>query len=151
MPTRTPPPVRLFGVIGTRGFGCAVESLADYTSGMTDSLTLALCRDLMFGSKIVEAGKRTGAAVIIVREPGKLLDPAFQSEFKANRLIVDLNTPGHLEAAVEWKSKTAGRVIGFVSHVAGDAIAEARRLGVDQVLSNGGFAANVEAIVKNAS
>lgn len=102
---------------------------------------VALVRDLLFSSKITAAARAKVVAVKIVRDPAKL------AEQGGSRLIVDLNAEGHLEAAVAWKAKTDGEVIGFVSHVAGDAIAEAKRLGIDRVMSNGGFSTNVEAIV----
>jgi hypothetical protein len=104
-------------------------------------LTLVLVRDLLFSSKIIATARARGVAVKIVRDPARL------SEEEGGRLIVDLNAEGHLAPAVAWKGRTGGEVIGFVSHVAGDAIAEARRLGVDRVLSNGGFSANLDSVL----
>ena len=106
--------------------------------------TVVLIRDLLFSSKVSAAARlsRVRESVRIVRDPAKL------AEIDAKRLIVDLNADDHLEAAVAWKARTGGEVTGFVSHVDGDAIAAARRLGIDRVLSNGGFSANVDAIVR---
>lgn len=106
-----------------------------------DSITLVLVRDLLFSSKITAAARARGVAIRLLRDPAKL------AEEQGTRLIVDLNAEGHLAAAVDWKARTGGHVTGFVSHVAGDAIAEARRLGIDRVMSNGGFSANVEAVI----
>ena len=103
--------------------------------------TLALIRDLLFSSKLTAAAKVKGAGVKIVRDPAKL------TELDGSRLIVDLNADGHLAAAMAWKARTGGEVIGFIAHVAGDGIAEARRLGVDRVLSNGGFAQSVDTLI----
>lgn len=103
--------------------------------------TLVLVRDLLFSSKITAAARAKGVAVKVVRSPAGLAAEG------GSRLIVDLNADGHLNAAIDWKTRTGGEVIGFVSHVAGDAIAEARRLGVDRILSNGGFSANVDSIL----
>jgi hypothetical protein len=106
--------------------------------------TVVLIRDLLFSSKVSAAARlsRVREAVRIVRDPAKL------SDLEGQRLIVDLNVPGHLEAAVAWKTRTGGVVIGFVSHVDGDAIAAARAMGVDRVMSNGGFSANVDQIIR---
>jgi hypothetical protein len=103
--------------------------------------TLALCRDLLFGSKITATAKAVGVAVRIVRDPQKLAD------LDGSRLLVDLNMPGHLEAAAAWKARTCGEVIGFIAHVAGDGIVEAKRAGLDRILSNGGFSANLETLL----
>ena len=103
--------------------------------------TLALVRDLLFSSKLTAAAKASGRAVKVVRDPAKL------GEYGGTRLIVDLNADGHLQAAVDWKARTGGEVIGFIAHVAGDGIAEAKRLGLDRVISNGGFAANVDRLL----
>ena len=136
-------------VIGYRTLGCAVEG-PTYSRGMTDLPvsavpeplpTLALVRDLLFSSKLTAAAKASGRAVKVVRDPAKL------SELAGKRLIVDLNADGHLQAAGDWKARTGGEVIGFIAHVAGDGIAEAKRLGLDRVISNGGFAGNVDRLI----
>lgn len=103
--------------------------------------TLVLIRDLLFSSKVTAAAKANGVPFKVVRDPAKLVD------LDGQRLIVDLNADGHLTAAVAWKTRTGGRVIGFISHVAGDALDEARRLGIDRVMSNGGFTANIDAVL----
>lgn len=103
--------------------------------------TIVLVRDLLFSSKVSAAARSLGVAVRMVRDPAKVVDEP------GTRLIVDLNADGFLQAAVAWKAKSKGEVIGFISHVAGDAIAEAKRLGVDRVMSNGGFSANVDAVL----
>lgn len=106
--------------------------------------TVALIRDLLFSSKVSAAARlsRVRESVRIVRDAAKL------QEIDAKRLIVDLNADGHLQAAVAWKTRTSGQVIGFVSHVDGDAIAAARQMGIDRVLSNGAFSANVDQLIR---
>ena len=69
----------------------------------------------------------------MVRDPAKL--PAEGGK----RLIVDLNQDGAIDAAVEWKARTGGAVVGFVSHVDTPTIAKAREAGVDQVLARSRF------------
>ena len=105
--------------------------------------TVALVRDLLFSSKISAAARlaRVRERVQIIRDPARL------TAIDARRLIVDMNEPGHLDAAVAWKRRTGGEVIGFVAHVDGDAIANAKSLGIDRVLTNGGFSATVGEIV----
>lgn len=104
---------------------------------------VALVRDLLFSSKISAAARlsRVREAVRIVRDPAKL------AELDGRRLIVDLNVAGHLDAAVAWKSRTKGEIVGFVAHVDAGAIAAARAQGVDRVLSNGAFAQQVASLV----
>ena len=93
----------------------------------------ALVRDLLFASKITAAGKAIGVSARIVRDPSQL------AQLHATRLLVDLNQPGALEAAVAWKARTGGEVIGFVSHVDAATIARARDAGLDQVLARSRF------------
>ena len=102
-----------------------------------DIETVVLVRDLLFSSRIRSVATDAQIAIRQVREPFKL------ATVKGKRLIVDLNAAGFLEAAGEWKRRTGGEVIGFVSHVDETTIARARELGIDQVMSNGGFTAQL--------
>jgi hypothetical protein len=101
---------------------------------MSDSLPiLALVSDLIFSSKIMAEARAAGATVTIVRNPQSLgVQPGRQ-------LIVDLNLPGAIAAAGQWRTATAGRVIGFVSHIDKAAIAQAREAGIDDVLPRSQF------------
>src|SRR4051812_44369672 len=99
--------------------------------------TLALVRDLLFSSKIIATARESGLPVQIVRDPEKLRDVA------GTHLIVDLNAAGFLDAAAAWKARTAGEVIGFVSHVDEATILRAKAAGIDRVLSNGTFTAQL--------
>lgn len=94
---------------------------------------LVLVRDLMFSSRIGAAARAIGASVRVVRDPAELPGAP------GRRLIVDLNQPGALEAAVEWKSHAAGEIIGFASHVDGETISRARAAGFDQVVPRSKF------------
>jgi hypothetical protein len=95
--------------------------------------TLALVRDLMFSSKIIATARAQGVNVRIVRDPSKLAAET------GDRLLVDLNQDGAIPAATEWKARTGGAVIGFVSHVDAATIAKAREAGFDQVLARSRF------------
>ena len=97
------------------------------------SQILVLVRDLMFASKISGAAQSLGVAIKMIREPSKIANEA------GDRVIVDLNQQGALEAAAEWKIATGGRAIGFVSHVDRETIDRARELGIDEVLPRSAF------------
>jgi DNA-binding NarL/FixJ family response regulator len=95
---------------------------------------LVLVRDLMFSSRISATARAGGAPVRMLRDPVELHNAP------GRRLIVDLNQPGALEAAVEWKrASSSGDVVGFVSHVDADTIARARAAGIDRVLPRSRF------------
>jgi hypothetical protein len=94
---------------------------------------LVLVRDLMMGSRITAAARQAGTAVRMVRDVSRL------RELTGRRLIVDLNEPGSIAAAVEWKQRTGGDAVGFVSHVDTPVIQEARAAGVDRILPRSRF------------
>lgn len=107
---------------------------------------VVLIRDLLFGSKVTATSRAAGIAVKIIRDPARLTD--FDG---VPRLVLDLALEGALDAAVAWKTRNPqGQVTGFLPHVAGDLIAEARRLGVDRVMSNGAFNARVEEVLRGS-
>ena len=103
---------------------------------------LALVRDLMFSSKITATARAEGVNVRIIRDGSKL------GQETGNRLLVDLNQDGAIEAATEWKTRTGGRVIGFVSHVDAATIAQARDAGFDQVLARSRFVESLPDLLK---
>jgi hypothetical protein len=94
---------------------------------------LVLVRDLMFSARISAEARSAGTDVTVLR------DPAALAGVEGRRLIVDLNLPGALEAAVEWKKGRAAEVVGFVSHVDAVTIAHARGAGLDRVLPRSRF------------
>lgn len=97
------------------------------------SPVLVLVRDLMFSSRI-------GATARAMDAPVKLLrDPASLAGAEGRFLIVDLNQPGALDAAVAWKADTSGEVVGFVSHVDVETIARARAAGIGRVMPRSQF------------
>ena len=103
---------------------------------------LVLVRDLMFSSRITAAARAEGATVKIVRDAGKLSGEA------GERLIVDLNQDGAIDAAVAWKACTGGNVVGFVSHVDADTIARARAAGIDRVMPRSRFVEELAEILR---
>jgi hypothetical protein len=96
-------------------------------------MILALVRDLLFASKITSTAQARGVAVKIIRDPSMLHNET------GTRLLVDLNQPGALEAAAQWRLTHSRPVLGFVSHVDADTIARAREAGIEQILARGQF------------
>jgi hypothetical protein len=94
---------------------------------------LVLVRDLMFASKIRATAQSIGAPVQMLRDPSQLVGAV------GTQLIVDLNQAGALDAAVAWKRRTSGEVMGFVSHVDTQIIQSALLAGIDQVLPRSRF------------
>ena len=99
-------------------------------------------RDLMFSGRILAEARAQQVSVKIVRD-GKELHKE-----NGKRLIVDLNQEGAIEAAVAWKEKQSGEVVGFVSHVDNETIERARASGIDRVLSRGQFVQVVGELLK---
>jgi hypothetical protein len=104
--------------------------------------TIALCRDLMFASRIRATAKDLGIDVRMVRDAGQLIAAG------GSRLIVDLNQEGAIEAAQAWKGATGGVAIGFVSHVDVDTVNRARAAGVDQVMARSRFVEVLPTLLK---
>jgi hypothetical protein len=95
---------------------------------------LALVRDLMFSSRVTAAARAVQVPVKTVR------DPAALAAEPGRLLLLDLNQPGTIDAAVAWKaSNPSGQTIGFVSHVDSETIAAARDAGIDRILARGQF------------
>jgi hypothetical protein len=94
---------------------------------------LALVSDLMFGSKIAAEARAAGTTAKILRKPEQLADE------EGGRLLVDLNVPGAIPAAVEWRARTGGDVIGYVSHVDAATTTAARAAGLTTVMARSRF------------
>jgi len=96
-------------------------------------VVLALVRDLIFASKISASARAAGIDARIVR------DPAHLASLTGSMLLADLNQPGVIEAAAAWKRASGAQVVGFVSHVDGTTIDQARLAGLDQIMARSGF------------
>ena len=104
---------------------------------------LILCRDLLLGSRITAAAQSAGVAFKVVRDAAKL------SGQVGERLIVDLNQDGAIDAAAAWKAATSGTdVVGFVSHVDAATIQQARDAGLDQVMPRSRFVEQLDQVVQ---
>ena len=104
---------------------------------------IALVRDLMFLSRITASARAVGANVRVVRNPADLGTAA------GRLLIVDLNLDGALEAASQWrKEHEASDIVGFVSHVDAQTIAQARALGIEKILARSRFVQVIEDLLR---
>ena len=103
-------------------------------------------KDLLFGSKIHEAAKRSGTELAFAPRFERLRDVA--KARGPDVLIVDLGEPGMIEELAAVKADAPSvKIIGFCGHVFESVMAEADRLGVDEVMTKGQFAARVEALL----
>ncbi len=107
---------------------------------------LVAVKDLLFGSKIQEAGKRTGTALQWSPRFDRLRDVA---ETKAPDVIIaDLGEPGMLDELAAVREKRPGtRILGFAGHVQEDLMAQAQQLGVTEVFSKGQFNTQLDRIL----
>ena len=101
---------------------------------------IVLVRDMMLSSRITATARAAGVPVTLLRDPAQLAAAAAAATTDSTRLILDLNQPGAIDAAVAWKAPHQVReAIGFVSHVDADTIARARAAGIDRVLPRSRF------------
>lgn len=103
---------------------------------------LVLVRDLLFSSKITATARALGLDVKVIRATEQL------SQEIGSKLLVDLGEPHAIASAMTWKQLHGKPVIGFASHVDTNTIFKAQEAGFDQVLSKGGFTANLENLLK---
>ena len=105
---------------------------------------LVLVSDLILSSRINATARAQGTPVIPLRDPKQL------AAHEGKRLIVDLNQPGAIDAAVLWKQRNPeASVIGFVSHVDMETIAKARTEGIDHILPRSRFVAELEQLLRS--
>ena len=116
-------------------------------------MILCVVDDLIFSVKISTAAKALGAQVYFERAADKVV--ARIREQKPSLVILDLNSaklrPMEVIASVKDDAALSGvRTLGFVSHVNGDIIAEAREAGIDQVLARSAFVDQLGEILSSA-
>jgi len=109
--------------------------------------------DLMFASRISSAAKALGVEIAFARSPEAIVEAV---RTKAPRLVIlDLNSikVRPLEAAAALKADAALAavpLVGFVSHVQTDLIAQARAAGVDQVLARSAFVTQLAQLLQGS-
>ncbi len=103
----------------------------------TSQQILVLVRDLMFSGRISAEARAAGINIKIIRDPAQV--SAGDQPASYSLMLLDLNLPGAIEAAVEFNQRTSAPTIGFVSHVDAATIAKARGAGITQVLPRSRF------------
>ncbi len=116
-------------------------------------MIVAVVDDLLFSSKIRAAAGHAGRRIVFVRSGAAVLDDIRTQ--RPGLIVIDLDRDsldpiGVIRALKSDADLRATRVVGFVSHVHGERIAEARAAGIDTVLARSAFAASLPAIVAGA-
>jgi CheY-like chemotaxis protein len=106
---------------------------------------LVLVRDLMFSGRILAEARAGGFNVKVIRDPSAI---ATLENNGSSLMIADLNLPGAIDAAADWRRRTEGTVVGFVSHVDTETIAQARAAGLNQVLARSRFVTLLPELLK---
>lgn len=109
--------------------------------------------DLIFSIKISTAAKRLGVEMYFERSRENVLPTV--REKQPSLVIFDLNSGrlAPMDAIAAMKADPALkaiRTLGYVSHVDSDAIAAARRAGIDQVLARSAFSDGLGEILTSA-
>ncbi|HET9359336.1 MAG TPA: hypothetical protein VFO58_06280 [Vicinamibacterales bacterium] len=109
--------------------------------------------DLIFSIKISTAAKRLGVEMYFERSKDNVLPTV--REKQPSLVIFDLNSGrlAPMDAIAAMKADPALktiRTLGYVSHVDSDAIAAARRAGIDQVLARSAFSDGLGEILTSA-
>ena len=106
---------------------------------------LALVRDLMFSGKISAEARSAGVSVKMIR------NLALFAHTTAHMLLVDLNLTDAIPAAAAWGEGAGRSVVGFVSHVDAETIAQAIQAGIGQVLARRQFVNILPDMVRSQS
>jgi len=110
--------------------------------------------DLLFSIKISTTARQLGVSIYFERFRDRVL--ATIREKQPSLVIFDLNSsrldPMTVIAAMKADPKLSRiQTLGYVSHVDSEAIAAARRAGIDQVMARSAFTAQLPAILQSAS
>lgn len=113
---------------------------------MARTIVIAV-KDLLFGSKLHEASKRSGVAVQWASRFQRLSDEARTKA--ADVVIADLMEPGIIdELAIVKRERPATQVIGFLGHERVDLAEAASAIGVGEILTRGQMAKRAESLLK---
>ena len=108
--------------------------MPEQETGTSDALLLILARDLLISSRIMAVARQLDVPARLIRDPASL--PA---SLEGKLLVVDLDLPGALAAAVEWGRLPSRVVAGFVQHVHTQQIREARQCGLASIIARSGL------------
>lgn len=107
---------------------------------------LVAVKELLFGSKIQEAGRRTGTTLSWAPRFDRLRDVA--AARRPDVLLADLGEPGMLDELAAVRALLPDvRIVGFLGHTQEAAADDAARLGVAEVFTKGQFSAQVDKIL----
>ncbi len=114
---------------------------------------LAVITDLFFSVKIMDAAKKAGMTIELLKDAKQVIEKA---ALNPAVIIVDLNLESvdpiklitKLKGSAELKSTG---VIGFLSHVQAELKQKATEAGCDMVLARSAFSQNLPAILKRYS
>lgn len=123
------------------------ETLAGLTDG---PVVVVLNRDLMFGSRIRSAVATLGLQAIVKGDTGAFLDTARALGDRAVIAIIDMNGTvdwGAISIALRDET-TLPPVLGFGSHTDVETRRAAKAAGVDRIISNGQFHADMTGYVQ---
>ena len=115
-----------------------------------ENRVVAVVDDLFFTVKILDAAKRAGATLEVVKSEIDAIDKARSAPAL---VILDLNCgsvdPVHLIAALKADPATQKvPLVGYVSHVQGELKVSAQQAGCDMVLARSAFSQNLPQILK---
>ncbi len=107
---------------------------------------LAGIPDLFFGSKVSGVARHLGVDVRFASSREALVEGALSG---ADLVLVDLDATAidPVGAIREIRARTGPRVVAFASHVHGERLEQARTAGCDEVLTRGGLASSLPALL----
>ena len=116
------------------------------------TVILAVLDDLLFTSKIKNAGAQTGTSIRFARSSADALDE--MRKRVPSLVIFDLNCSraDSLATLAEMKKDSALAAIptiGFASHVHSDVMSAARDAGMDEVMARSAFTMRLGDIIKD--
>jgi DNA-binding response OmpR family regulator len=117
-------------------------------SNVSRPAVVALPADLIFGARIRASAENAGTEVIIAKTPEDLVNRVAATETRL--VILDLDRRGLdiSNTVKQLKATSSATILAYVSHVAEDAIREAREAGADKVIARGAFAKQLAELLK---
>ena len=113
-------------------------------------VVVVLNRDLMFGSRIRSAMAALGLQAVVKGDTAAFLETAREIGDRAVIAIIDMNGPVDWEAIATAlaEENTLPPVLGFGSHTDVETRRAAKAAGVDRIVSNGQFNADMAGYVQ---
>lgn len=109
-------------------------------------VTVVLCNDLFFQSKIETTASLLGKPVKIISDKEALASALKEN---TNLIIWDLNAGFNLvDTAKLIKENSKAKVIAYVSHVQTEVIKKAKELGIDEIMPRSAFTIKLPQILQ---